>query len=145
MRSVLRLLAVPVAAMVVMLGLGVAAPATAQPPAPPEPTLVGEELLDPDNSYDIIRSYYVKGSAFPNTVLRRGTTTWGYTHLVYNGRWSSWFDNEIARVLDSWSGYSKSGTAVTFRRQIGFTVWMRVVVEYGSGHRGIITAYRYYP
>jgi hypothetical protein len=126
-----------------MLGL-VAAPATAQPPGPttdPAPGMSETELLA-DPAFAIIRSYTVGGSPV-DTFLRRGTSTWGYTHLVAKGRWSSTFDSRIKSTLRYWDYYRRDGTSYTFESYAGgFQTWsLRVVVQYGNANQGVITAY----
>jgi hypothetical protein len=124
--------------LVAMLGL-VAAPASAEP-VQPAPEAV--QLAPEPNPYDIIRSYVVK--TYTDTYLRRGTSTWGYTHLVARGRWCSWTDSKIRNTLLYWSYNTLSGTSRTYHynaTSFGILLHWRVVVEYGSGNKGVITAY----
>jgi hypothetical protein len=128
--------------LVAMLGLVAAGPASAEPVQPAPETV---QLAPEPNPYDIIRYYVVK--SYTDTVLRRGTSLWGYTHLVARGRWNSTFDARIASTLKYWEGHRSSGTSHTFELyRSGFgpapNPWsMRVVVDYCCGHKGVITAY----
>ena len=133
------------AGILMMLGLVVAPSEGAPAPAPAparDPSSAEQAELLALSSYDIIR-FYVVGGSWRDTYLRRGTQYWGYTHLVLKNRWNSTFDNRIAYTLRYPQAARTSGSSVTFEVYKGsFQTWsMRVVVQYGNSHQGIITAY----
>gem|GEM_PF-6602997 len=84
--------------------------------------------------------------------LRRGSSTWGYLHI--GGKHSLWnvrVIRDTVRFPDTWDGraqptwvyrrrYSRL-ECVRFRCREVSSVWVREVVNYSRGGKGVITAY----
>ena len=94
--------------------------------------------------WDVIKYYDVKNTS-ARAPLRRGTSTWGYTHLINRGRWCYDTDKHIKSTLLYYDSFSTSGTSKTYYRWTytsvgGWRKWS-VVIEWGKGAQGLITAY----
>ena len=113
--------------------------AVPSPAAPQAEAVAAGSLCKGKSRNHIVRRYHRGGATI---VLRCGSKTWGYRHLVERKRWSKSFDAKIRRTIASgdqtdegWSRYS-SGCP---KREI-----FRVIGTHGtqSHIKGIITAYR---
>lgn len=87
---------------------------------------------------------YIPQSPYSPAPLRCGTAAYGFNHI--KDRWNSAFDQSIQDTLSNAQKKEQSGSSVTFVLDYLAPCpgSFRVVVEYseyGSGPKGIITAY----
>lgn len=92
--------------------------------------------------YDIVKYYSIVrwdvggGDWVP---LREGTSTWG--RIAARHGYPDPADHCITQVGSNWNRKTVSGTSITFIWDYKAGYNYRVVVQYGSGNQGIITAY----
>ncbi|MGH3799868.1 MAG: hypothetical protein ACRDTD_07015 [Pseudonocardiaceae bacterium] len=136
---------------VVMVILTGAALAVAQAPVVARSISISEvsalapskDVCNGKSAGDVVKTYTPQ-APYAAAPLRCGTSAFGFNHL--KARWNSNFDESIQNTLSYAQKKEQSGSSVTFvlDELPPCPGTFRVVVEYasyGSGAKGIITAY----
>lgn len=74
-------------------------------------------------------------------VLRRGTSSWGYTHIFERHGWNPEMERCIGETIRNYTRTAKAGTSRTYYLDYSDFEYFKVVYEFGSGNKGVITAY----
>jgi hypothetical protein len=127
-------------AVLLMSGLVAVGAHSAAADARPGGASAAPSTLSSDPAYNIVRWFSYPNSWGNDIPLRTGTATWGYRHISQDHGYNS----TCIQQAITWGTKTTSGTSDTYLQRWTNSwgaQWFKVVVERGSGYKGIITAY----